>query len=530
MNETPAPRITEIQQFNRLLSFARQDIHAELPIGTPQGIIRERRYLLLVDALAGIGQREHDQEILGEERGTDYVLDALLKAAPYVEDHVNSHFPTHLLTTSVWAKKLAQSVGLPANIQQRIQVEALLHDVGTFLDPTEYLRKDFLGQTVLKSDKVAFPREFRAELPDIPYMLGIRSSTLFDVPIENREQTRIIQAIVNVADNLGKYGEDGILFSKQTMQSYAARQPGRYSGDSRFITTRRGHQALNDGKQQYAIQLVLEEIAWLEDLGVDFEHIGADVHQTVQQPENQRWIHRFQEAMQTLEQSRDMELARPPITTILFDVGNVLLTAPDDILVQRIAESLHTDPKTISQFFADNNTLAVGGKTTEETYLRKLYDVVGQPFPSTIDEARLPFEHPDLYQPVAGMQDLMAKIQENPSVCIIVQSDIVPSLRTVVLQKLKEYYPNLPVERIHFSCDMKESKKENGAPAYQWIIDAYGITMPETVLVVDDTVKYVDTASAKYAMRRHHFRVSSDGENPGSRLARDLFASGILLS
>lgn len=488
-----------------------------------EGLRMERCYDLVANAAhKHLEDTAMVKDIPWSERDVEAMKTFLLEVAEYAHPNLFSNFPEHLMLASIYAEKLARRLNNPAINPLEARTLALFHDIGTIIDAPDYARKDAIGHRLAARGDVQIREDVLAKLPNILGILGMSNNSvesLADVPIAQR---------VLDMENLGKRNPDGTLFSQEQMKAYTLAQPKRYEIKSPYPSTRKGLQALNEGRQQFATHLVVEEIEWFEKQGINFDALREEIWEEFQRPENQQWILAFQDRQQTLNRNTDEALGRPAIHTIVFDIGNVLVNAPDEILTEKIATEFSCSQEDILAFLTQYATQAMSGKMGEKEFLRLFYENRGKPLSDNIEEARRPFIHPEIYESVEGMQELLRDLSANHRIQIRFLSDVIPSVKDVVLAKLHQYYPEVDTASALFSCDIGASKREQNALAFQKLDEHLGNPDPETVLFIDDNSKYVDIASVRYKHRKFHFRPSAYGKSPAQRLREELKGATIL--
>ena len=251
----------------------------------------ERRYLSIIE----IGNRylidtslvvDKPWEVSDEQAIRRFYLSAVKFSSP----KLRSNFGSHLLTTSIYAGKIADGLATPDINPIEFRILGWIHDIGTLIASGDYFRKDLIGRDMLAN--LNFRKVVIEKLPDIPAILGLSSNVINSI-----KDVTLMQMIIDVADNLGKYNPDGSLFSVDEMIEYVKSQPNRYKISSEALTTvRAGLNALNEGKQEFAIKLLLDEISYIQGRRVNFDFMRSVTWEEVHEEYNQKWLQEFSNA------------------------------------------------------------------------------------------------------------------------------------------------------------------------------------------------------------------------------------------
>jgi FMN phosphatase YigB (HAD superfamily) len=444
----------------------------------------------------------------------------LLELASSSHHKLSYNYIVHVLSTSIMAglvvEELSKSETTPSLDPIEARALGLLHDLGALIgDPSIYLRKDLVQHRFFT--KLGWRDDVLSKLPNIPGILGVLGQS-----VDALKHTSPLQRVLDAVDNLSKFKPNTQqLFSHHEIVRYMYEQPRRYS-DTGWPSQRRGLNALNIGRKDFSIQLFEEEVAWLEQQGVDLEAVRQQVQVEFQKPENAQFIESFQDKQESSDYDAENESEHlPNLTTVVFDVGNVLISSDDNYLIGCVARYLTCDASVIEKYFDEYNTEAMSGRMLEEDYLKGLYAAAGVEYPSTLDDARKAFEHPNVYNIIDGMPELLAQLRaNNPTLEVTFFSDIIPSLVPLVSKKLAEYKNVFPL----YSCQELVSKREGRA--HQWMVDKLSID-PKKVLFIDDNISYVD-AAAHLGSRRHYFH-EGQSRDASTRLGQLLINLGLKL-
>lgn len=162
-----------------------------------------------------------------------------------------------------------------------------LHDIARLVMPEQYLRNDYVTDTLLTAWGI--PQIIKNELPaivrilEVAEELGLDNDQLNHIkPLNDNQQKMIntyftsltpMQRFINIADNLGKRDNNGVLFTLPILFDYIFSQEERYEQNSRWPTInwaieRRTAAAF----LQYKI--IEKSCEWLKnDFNVDIEKI-----------------------------------------------------------------------------------------------------------------------------------------------------------------------------------------------------------------------------------------------------------------
>lgn len=252
---------------------------------TPEAVAR-------YDRLKGLGR-----ELLAEtavvkegkvsEQDVKVARKFLAKAAQEANPPVWSSYWDYVLIAPELGRRLAKAVkdkGLEVDPQE-IEFLLWLHDIGRFVTPGAYLRNDLIGDRLLR--ECGIPWKVFDNLPSIVDLSSAAEKmelkdkqVRFQEPLTHEQEELAkeyfnsqspTQRIINLADNLGKRGPDG-LFDIQRFVVYLKTQEGRYDQTSPWSSVgwaipRRQAGAL---LQSVAVE---ETAQWLKEIEVDFGKI-----------------------------------------------------------------------------------------------------------------------------------------------------------------------------------------------------------------------------------------------------------------
>ncbi|MBI2196477.1 hypothetical protein HYU45_02575 [Candidatus Daviesbacteria bacterium] len=435
---------------------------------------------------------------------------AILLVAPYAHLRVFPSYWEHIVYSSIIARHIAQNVGSDQLYPYEAEVLQFFDDVGSLVIPHRYFRKNVVNR--LFDRNIGVRQNLEAKHPPIPQILG-RGKVVISI-----NDLTLPQIILDLADNLGKLNPDGAPFSIAQKKRYNETQLRRYAGGI-FASERFGLRALAEkGKQKLAIDLVFDEIEFLRmRYGITIEEICKDAFEEFSLQNNQRYLRNLNEAQETLDPKVDETLKRPPVETVVFDAGGVLFQDADSALFKGLASFFSQAYEDVILAMNDLNPEAFGNKISEEEYLRRFWDKMGQPYPENLDQARAPFRQPEIYNPINGMQDLVRSLAQNPNIQLYVLSDCIHPVATTVFNWIAKEYPQIPPDHILISSRINTAKIETNSPAFQILLKRLSNPNPQSVLFIDDNPVYTTTARARYGLRSIHFR-----ENDPARLDEEL--------
>lgn len=507
---------------------------AEKEVLHEEGIDAQRRYNLIVsaarDCFRGTALTEEIPWTKGDVITTK---EFLIKIAQYAHPKVFPNYFEHLIVTMAYAKKIAQQTGeLDPHEAQSL---ALLHDVGRLIAPHRYLRNDLVGDLILR--KAGLRREFLQKFPPLLEILGVRGH------LESLDDMTKVQRITDLIDNMGKREATGELRDIPSFIGYTSIQPALYSAEGKiWPSERRGLKALADapegeGKRNLANELLVSEIRWLwKTYGINFDRLRAAVNQELEKPEYQEFLLVPTDAQETLDPKVDHVLQRPPITTIVFDIGNVLWTGPEnkDIdlafaekLVDFFGCTTNHAYQTLVTSVTDDS---MSGRQNELEYLQNFWRSLGKEPPATLTQLRQPFFQPDIYIPNQKMQRVVTELSKNPNIKIYCLSDAITAVTPAILMNISRYFPAIKPDNIFISNRIGASKKERGGHAFRVLLEKIGPQNTESVLFIDDKEDYTTAARANYNIRGFTFRGNPyKGLSKEERLFQELQKAGLLV-
>ena len=443
------------------------------------------------------------------------------EAAPFAHHEVFPDFWEHSLLASIYARKLAEYVNSDQLDPLEAEALALCHDSGRLVVPSEYGLNDIVAELAAKH--VGIKRDEIGKEPPLARILGI-----FSPAIRGVADLSVPQRLFQIADNLGKFKkgqEDKVLITTEDLPFLSSRG----YRDSAWTITRASLRAIRQsGKQEWANSLVVENVGWLQrEFGVNFGKLRDEVLAEFNRDDNQRWLLSVRHAQESLNRDIDIQLGRPKIKFIVFDVGGVLVKTIEPDLEQSISRQLNLDTSKVHEAFSiffSKEMMASG--ITEEKLLEIFLGRLGVPMAS-LEDARGLFAHPEICKPVAGMQNLIADIANKSGTTSIVFSDSILPLAKSVSGSVLALYPQFSPDRVFISSVLKSSKM--GGDAYGKILELLGNPDPQTVLFVDDKLTYSSAARIKFNMRGFTFEGdAAKGEASTQRLKRELASAQIL--
>lgn len=465
-----------------------------------------------------------------------HVKDFLIAAAPFAHPKVFPSYWEHIVIASIYARKIAEKAPNLGLDPYEAEVLDLMHDTGRLAIPNRYLRNDLVEDSVFKL--VGIRSELLSKLPSVPAIIGVKVPFVSSAVYQNIEDVPPIQRALDFTDNFGKKGSNGRLFTVSDHMAYSAGISARYTGGM-WPSERTGKKAYagNIEKQQFANKLLLEELQWLEkEYGIHFYELREEVEQEFQKPEHQEFLLALKDAQETLDPNIDQILGRPPIKVVVFDKGNVLTGNADGrdidlLLAQKLVTHFECGTeeayKALLESIADGK--AFSGKISEEEYLREFWQRLGKIPPTTLDELRAPFVHPEIYTPIEGMKEIIDTLAKNPDIQIYCLSDAITAVTPTALASMREHFPQINPENILVSNVIGASKKEPGSPAFAKLLEALGPVDPQSVVFIDDTEGYTTTARANNNMRGFTFCGNQFKQlSPTERLRKELKKAGLI--
>lgn len=492
-------------------------------IRTMEGPDAQRRYELISQT---VKERLKKTALLKEKpfsRGDiEGIKETLIAVAPFSQPRVFPNYWDHLLLASIYAHKLAEKTGLKDIQPLEAQALGFLHDLGRLVIPHRYLRTNLVENRL--AQRIGIRKSLWEKQSPVPQIIG-RGRAIKDL-----EDLTPPQRLMDVADNLSKMNPDGTLFDIEEMKAYDTSQPRRYGQQIVWPSEKWGIEALEYGKQKFATDLALAEIAWLEnEFNVDFAKLRKQVWEDFKKPQNQQWLFAIKEAQETLDLEIDRLLERPSIKTIVFDFGNVLTTPfLDERLFEEMAKNLGVTPEAVNQaILALLEGGAMAAVKKEEDCLREFYKRIGQEFPG-LDQAKKIFVQPNIYVPGEGMQKIVQKLAKNPDLEIHILSDAIEPLADIVFEAIRRLYPKISSKYIFISSREHASKREIQSSAFKNFLEKIGNPDPQTVLFIDDIEKYTTSARALWGMRSFYFGDNPFGQKAFERLEKELEKSKLI--
>lgn len=444
-----------------------------------------------------------------------------IETAPYAHPKVFPNLWDHLDLAEIFAGKLAEKVNSHELEPYEAQALGVLHDLEVLAVPHRYLRKTLVGEILLK--EVGIRKELLDKLPPIPRIIGIRN------PIRSIGDLSLPQIVLDCADNLSKLNPNGTLKTTEEIMQYGSAQPGRYK-NTLFASEREGIRQLTEGgKQKFAIDLLKSEMKFLKDKhGVDFDSLRVEVMNEFNSDEHRKWRAEVKNAQETLDPQVDRALQRPPVKILVYDVGGVLFQDADQELIDGLADCYQKDSEVVSEALGALIDKSMTGSITNEEFFQRFGKSLGLT-DAEIKSLPQAFIRPEIYKPVPGMQDQLEKVSQNPNVNFVLLSDIISPLAATALGRLKHFYPFVKPENIHFSCDIKASKREQGSKSFAVLLNRLGNPNSQSVVFIDDREKYTTAARSGYNIRALTFR-GNEFENLTSeeRVSGELKRAGII--
>ncbi len=417
-----------------------------------------------------------------------------LSAVKFSNPKLRSNFGSHLLTASIFAGMTSDGLTAPNINPIEFRILGWIHDIGTLIAPGDYFRKDLIGRDMLVQLNIR--KEVLEKLPDIPAILGLSSNVINSI-----KDVTLMQMIVDVADNLGKYNPDGSLFGVNQMIDYANLQPRRYRISSKSLpSVKAGLKALNEGKQEFAVQLLLDEIRYLQNLGINFDLLSDHVFKEVHKSSNKKWLVAFMNAREDYDEEVDRVLGidRRKINMLLLDLANTCWsTISDEAIAGSLANYFGINVTDFLPVFNKVVRDGMNGKYGDSNeggvrFLKALWKAANVEFPGYEKSQKL-FMKDIYFKPFKEMQSLVRDFgQKEKNICVL--SNIVPNLVPLAKTTLKEYFPDIDLSHVYFSCDLGVGKGNDGR-AFTEVLKREEISATE-VLFIDDKSEYTDEGRA----------------------------------
>lgn len=432
---------------------------------------------------------------------------AYLEVAPFAYNKVYPSYWEHCLYSSMLARRLTEQV---KQIQlEPLEAEALafIGDDGSIVVPHRYARKNIVSDIFDKD--IGIRKDLLRKQPPVLGILGIKVVGFNKQEVHSLDDLSLPQIMMDVADNLGKINVDGRPRMTREAIEYSRNQLRIYDGGV-FPSERRGLSALTEkGKGEFATNLLEKEISYLRNkFGVDIDAVIQSAYQEYSSEPNQQWLLEVKQAQESLAPETDELLNRPSIQTVVFDAGGVLMKDPDPALFNLLANFFDCSYGKIVESMNELNPDAFSNKISEVKYLKKFWKKMGKTCPSEIDLARKPFIHPEIYQPMEGMQEIIKRLSENSNIQLCVLSDSIHVVTPAVLSWIRGIYPQIPENHIFISSLIRASKKDEGSTAFKVMLEKLGVKDPQAVIFIDDRESYSTVARAEYDMRSMRFAVN----------------------
>lgn len=437
-------------------------------------------------------------------------------AAPYVHPNIRPGFWDHNLLMQIYSQEIAQRVGLDV---YELGTLAYIHDFGKTIF-TRFGIQENAGLVALRLAGVR--KELLEELPPIDRILGQR-----EPKIRSATDLTLDQLVLDLSDTIGKLGPDGKPMTLEAFRMYAAGTHRRYAG-AVWPSEEAALKVLAKNIETYGQPSKVnapEEMKYLrEKYGLDFEELRVVVDGMFHYPENQRWLKEVNWSQESLDREIDEKLGRPRISTVVFDIGGVFLNATDEEVTRAVAQKTGWSPERISAALADPEITgkAMAGMITTEEFLKRFYASVGAKLPETYDQQVEPFFYPEIFQPIAGMTEILEALQKK-GVQIYFLTDGIPTAVKMGKEIMGRVY-GIDSKFIFASCELKATKRGNGE-AFDKFLQKIGREDKNgpnwDMLFVDDNRQYSYLARAKANMRGFTF----DGVR---RLNRELKQAGLI--
>lgn len=222
------------------------------------------------------------QERPWEEKDIEKIKQFFLESAPHSHPKLYPSYWEHIILTGLYARNLAREMNIPGYDPLQAQVLGLIHDIGRLLVPHRYYRNDIAAGLLLKD--IGIRPEVMAKEHPVARVLGRGTR------VKSIEDITEPQRVIDIADNLGRRTQEGVLFTADDIESYSSGQPERYKNTVFPSETWAIHQLAESGKQKLGEELIEAEINWMRESGVDVERIRAEVTASFNSPQNQDFL------------------------------------------------------------------------------------------------------------------------------------------------------------------------------------------------------------------------------------------------
>lgn len=223
------------------------------------------------------------------------------------------------------------------------------------------------------------------------------------------------------------------------------------------------------------------------------------------------------------------EWSGQPVGTIIFDIGGVLVEFADPPLFAAMGRALGRDPRVIEQAVLGHPDLTgvFTNRISELDFFDFFFKTAGLTRPYALKDARALFIHPEIYQAIQGMQELVRDLTRQ-GIPMAAVSDCIPPLVDVVRDNLLRLYPEIPRNHIFISGEIGLAKRQEGASALSYVLKKLGVP-PSKVLFIDDILSYTTAARTILGMNGFTFVESPVTHTPPQiRLREGLRKAGLL--
>jgi FMN phosphatase YigB (HAD superfamily) len=417
-----------------------------------------------------------------------------INAMPFVHPNLFPDYLGHILATSIGARLLAEKISPEGLTPSEAELKGLTHDLSSLIVPQHYLRKNLLQKHF--ATKLGLESKSWNENDIVSRILNLKKPR-----IDNISDITIPETIEDMADNLCKTTSDGQLKTWETTFKGMADEEriAVYSKDVLWPSTVWGVHQLYEPEQiksQVAIDLFGKEIELFKsDFGINFEDLRNEIQEELNSPSNQDFLIEGRNNQETLDREVDKKLGRNPVNKVVFDIGGVLIDVNDDELTQGLAQRLKTSKEKILESFDKLNSSAMSGEISEEEYYKKFSEMTGVILPNDIASCRVLFEMPEIYKVMPGMQEIVSKLSRGNSE-LFIYSNIIPAVGPLVKRLIAQFYPELPIENILFSYEIKANKKN--PESFNKLADILEVHEgKDKVLFIDDMERYTTNARTK---------------------------------
>lgn len=430
----------------------------------------------------------------------------LLELVPLMQDRIDEHYIDHLAYSACLGEAIEQQLrqtGIDTGYEPgEVTPLFLIHDLTTMITG-HYARKDIYFDILWNS--LGLRPDLREKLDPVLEIIDFKGKN----PHIRRT---LAERIHNYADNLGKFqgnkprGEDQtppldeksftVFINDRFKNFYGKNSSSGPTEPSLYPTTTRGLQRINrQGRGKKNLDLIKISIRNLKSKGLNLDAI---THTALEKLDSHEWVEWRTQMKETRlstfskRKESDPNVFNPTISGYLFDVGETLLTnTTNEALANAVATSLQVKYELVLAYINEH-----AGEYTDQQddseFIFGLYDYLGKKRPESLDQARKPWIHPEMYAVMPDMQELVAiAIKQEKRIGGF--SNCIATLIPVVKEAIRRQYPDFPIENILFSAEEGTKKSSGNTEPYQLAADKLSLPT-ERCISFDDFEQYREDA------------------------------------